>query len=107
MELTNEKLPRDLELWVEPSCSEREGDTVDNDNSTVLDIDRRFFDELYYTPLITQRSHGYHFDDCDGSSYSTNHHIMNSWKTDSTDATRPTKNTLKHHYIFSGSQVSV
>lgn len=103
-----ERLPSDLELRVESSCSEREGDTTED--STDLGINRRFFAELYSTPLTTQRSGRSLLNDGDGSSYSTNHRQIKSWKTDSTDTTgrtRQTKNTFGPHSMPYRIQLSI
>jgi hypothetical protein len=107
-EPTTARLPYDLVLR-ESLCTQRDNDDDDDDDdSTNLDVDRRFFHEVHCTPLTRQRSQRYHSqyqdDDGDGSSYSTTH-IMSSWKTNSTDATRQTKNTMRPLHIPSGTQV--
>jgi hypothetical protein len=111
-ELRIQKLPDDLDLSVEQSShSEREGyrcGDMETSSTTVIEIDRQFFDELYYTPLRSQRSDHYQFNDGDGSSYSTNCNFISAWKTEGTDTTRLTNHTLVRRYSApSGTQVSV
>lgn len=93
---TNEdEFPDDLELRVE-----------DDDDSTDLEVDRRFFAELYSTPLKTFRSQRSIYGD--GSSYSTqrHHHAhSSSCKSESTDATMQNKNTFTTYLTSSQAMI--
>lgn len=90
---SEETLPNDLELRVEED---------DEDEST--ELERRFFAELYSTPLKTYRSQRSHLEG-DGSSYSTHRQKLHSWKTESTEATMQTKNTFTPYFTSSQAMI--
>ena len=84
----SEQLPNDLEFQVEPSHEQ------DEDESSILEVERKFFAELRSTPWTKRRSHQFHLLDDDGSSYSTHRQRMSFCKNRSTDAILHTKNTF-------------
>jgi hypothetical protein len=82
-----EEFPDDLELRVE-SFPER-----DEDESSILEVERQFFSEFCSTPLTKPRSQRSTVDG-DGSSYSTHRQQFHSWKTGSTYTTMETNHTF-------------
>ncbi len=83
-----EKIPDDLELRVTSSLE------IEDEESNDLEIERRFFSELYSTSLKKYRPLCTHLDG-DGSSYSTQRQLLHSWKTESTETTMQTKNRME------------
>lgn len=75
---------------------EKRVDSMTDEESTEVEVERRFFAELYSTPLLSHRSLGSkgYLIDGDGSSYSTQRQHTRSLHTSSTDTTTQTKNTF-------------
>lgn len=85
---TVEKIPDDLELRVEVASGQDEDESI-------LEVERQFFAELCSTPFKKRRSQR-SLVDGDGSSYSTHRRHMDSWKTGSTATTIYTQRTHSH-----------